>query len=156
MELSHVDKNGSVNMVDISEKKSTERTAEAMAYVHMKSQTLSLILENNLKKGDVIAVAKTAGIMAAKETSHLIPLCHFIPLSKVDITIEPQGNDKLIIRSLVKCFYQTGVEIEALLSVQIAALTIYDMCKSVDRDITIEHVALLKKDGGRSGLYERT
>lgn len=155
MELSHVDQNGKVNMVDVADKKMTERIAEAMAYVCMKPETLRLILQNDMKKGDVLTVAKTAGIMAAKETSQLIPLCHFIPLTKVDITIEPEGNDKLIVRSFVKCVYQTGVEMEALLAVQIAALTIYDMCKAVDRDMSIEHVVLLKKDGGRSGLYER-
>lgn len=155
MELSHVDENGNANMVDVSDKKITERIAEAMAYVHMKPETLKLIMENGMKKGDVLAVAKTAGIMAAKNTSSLIPLCHFIPLTKVEVRIEPEGADKLLVRSFVKCIYQTGVEMEALVAVQAAALTIYDMCKAVDRSMSIEQVVLLKKDGGRSGLYLR-
>lgn len=155
MELTHIDKSGCINMVDVGEKAITERTAQAQACLKMKPETLQCILENGGKKGNVIATARIAGIMAAKNTSNLIPLCHPLPLTKIAIDIEPEGEDKLCLRSLVKCSYQTGVEMEALTAVSVAALTVYDMCKAIDRGMRIDEVYLLKKDGGRSGLYSR-
>lgn len=154
MELSHIDENGLPEMVDVSEKSVTNREAFAQAVVTMTPDTMKKILNNDIKKGDVISVAKIAGIMAAKKTSSLIPLCHQIPLTSVKIDFLPMSKYKLKITSKVNCKYSTGVEMEALTAVTVAALTIYDMCKAVDRGMRVDDVYLLKKSGGCSGTFE--
>ena len=156
MELTHLDGEGQAFMVDVGNKDVTERTAVAEALVKMKPETLELILAGNMKKGDVFASARIAGIMAAKRTPDLIPLCHPIPLTNAAVEITPQPPDTVQITATVKCRYTTGVEMEALTAASIAALTIYDMCKAVDRGMDILHVRLFSKSGGRSGEYHRT
>jgi cyclic pyranopterin phosphate synthase len=156
MELTHLDGEGQAFMVDVGNKDVTERTAVAEAQVKMKAETLELILAGNMKKGDVFASARIAGIMAAKRTPDLIPLCHPIPLSNVAVEVTPLAPDSVRIIATVKCRYTTGVEMEALTAASIAALTIYDMCKAVDRGMEILYVRLLSKSGGRSGEYQRS
>lgn len=153
MELSHINENGLPEMVDVSDKAITYREADAQAVVVMNPETMKKILNNELKKGNVISVAKIAGVMAAKQTSSLIPLCHQIPLISVKIDFSHLSADKLRITSKVNCKYYTGVEMEALTAVSIAALTIYDMCKAIDHGMRVEDVYLLKKSGGRSGEF---
>lgn len=155
MELTHIDKHGDAIMVDVGKKALTERIAIAGAVVKMKPETLDLILSGNVKKGDVFACARIAGIMASKRTAELIPLCHPIPLTKVSIDIKPLHTDMVDITATVKCTYVTGVEMEALCAASVSALTIYDMCKSVDRGIEILNIRLLSKSGGKSGEYKR-
>lgn len=151
MELTHVDQNGKAKMVDISEKKATIREAVAVGRISMSPATISLILNGNIPKGDVLAVARIAGIMAAKRTDDLIPMCHGILLDTVSLEFEPEGDrGSITIRSVVKCTYKTGVEMEALTAVSVAALTIYDMCKAVDRTMMIGEIRLIKKTGGKS------
>ena len=142
-------------MVDVSQKTHTERIAIARAVVKMKPKTFDLILAGDIKKGDVFACARIAGIMASKRTPELIPLCHPIPLTNVSVDIEPRHPDTVEITATVKCIYVTGVEMEALCAASVAALTIYDMCKSVDRGMEIINVQLLSKSGGNSGEYRR-
>lgn len=153
VKLTHIDEKGTVVMVDVGDKEKTERKAEAQAVVIMKSDTVNLIMSDNIKKGNVLATAKIAAIMAAKCTYSIIPLCHNIELSKIEINIEKKDENKLIITSFVKCKGTTGVEMEALVAVTVAALTIYDMCKAVDRGINIDNIHLCKKSGGKSGVY---
>ena len=155
MALTHTDRNGKALMVDISEKPPSERTAVATTLVRMKPETLALILDNQIKKGDVFACARVAGIMAAKRTPDLIPLCHPLPITSAVVEIEAQNPDSVIISATVKTTYATGVEMEALTAAAVAALTIYDMCKSVDRGMVIEDLKLVSKKGGRSGEYKR-
>ena len=155
MELSHFDKEGKAIMVDVSSKEATARSATARAVVKMKPATLALILAGNVKKGDVFACARIAGIMASKRTPDLIPLCHPIPLTSVSVELEPQPPDRVEIIATAKCTYRTGAEMEALCAASVAALTIYDMCKAVDRDMEIISVCLLDKSGGKSGDYQR-
>ena len=155
MELSHLDKNGQAIMVDVGQKDATERTAVAEALVKMKPATLALIKAGDIKKGDVFACARVAGIMAAKRTPELIPLCHPIPLTHAAVEIEAVSEDTVLITATVKCTYVTGVEMEALTAASIAALTIYDMCKAVDRGMQILTVRLLSKSGGKSGEFIR-
>ena len=155
MALTHTDRNGKALMVDISEKTPSERTAVATTLVRMKPETLALILDNQIKKGDVFACARVAGIMAAKRTPDLIPLCHPLPITSAVVEIEAQNPDSVIISATVKTTYATGVEMEALTAAAVAALTIYDMCKSVDRGMVIEDLKLVSKKGGRSGEYKR-
>ena len=155
MELTHINQNGEAHMVDIGAKPITERTATALAEVFMQPQTLQTILRGNMKKGDVFGAARIAAIMAAKRTHELIPLCHPIPISGVEVQIEPGGADKVEIRCTVRCAYGTGVEMEALCAASVGALTIYDMCKAVDRAMTISAVRLLHKAGGKSGEFDR-
>jgi cyclic pyranopterin phosphate synthase len=155
-EFSHLDEQGNARMVDVSQKQDTERIAIAQAKVCMKPETLKAILEGFVQKGDVLTTAKIAAIMAAKRTSELIPLCHNINLSHVDVEFEPDTNNGILtIRSSVKCVGRTGVEMEALVAASIAALTIYDMCKSVERGMVIEEICLLYKAGGKSGEWKR-
>ena len=148
---------GQIHMIDVTQKKETERQAIAKGKVQMKPATLELIRRGELKKGDVLAVAKTAGIMAAKETHRLIPLCH--PLQLTHITVEfdlpEKGSDEVgvEITASVKGVGKTGFEMEALVAVSVSALTIYDMCKAVDRGMTIGEIRLVRKSGGKSGLY---
>ena len=155
MELNHLDKNGQAIMVDVGRKDATERVAVAEALVKMKPATLALILAGEIKKGDVFACARVAGILAAKRTPELIPLCHPIPLTNVSLEIAAAGEDAVRITATVKCTYVTGVEMEALTAASIAALTIYDMCKAVDRGMQITDLRLLGKSGGKSGDYRR-
>ena len=155
MELTHLDKDGRAVMVDVGEKDVTRRTAVARACVHMQPQTLQTLLGGELKKGDAFAAARIAGIMAAKRTFELIPLCHNVPVDSVGIEFENDGKDRLCIYATLKCSYKTGIEMEALTAVSVAALTIYDMCKAIDRAMSIEEIRLLKKTGGKSDFaYE--
>ncbi|HVN83526.1 MAG TPA: cyclic pyranopterin monophosphate synthase MoaC [Candidatus Binatia bacterium] len=153
--LSHVDARGQVQMVDVGAKPVTERIAVARATVRMRPETLRLITSRRVAKGDALAAARVAGIMAAKRTAELIPLCHPLPVEVVGIDFAPRGAAALEITARVKMSGKTGVEMEALTAVSIAALTIYDMCKAVDRGLTITDVQLIEKSGGRSGMYRR-
>ena len=152
-ELTHVDASGQANMVDVADKNTTARLAKAQAKVLMQAQTLQKIKDNDFKKGDVLAVARIAGIMAAKQTHHLIPMCHSLNLSKVSVDFE-FIDEGIQITTLAKLNGQTGVEMEALTAASIAALTIYDMCKAVDRFMRISDVQLLEKSGGKSGHWK--
>ncbi len=143
-------------MVDVSAKPVTARTARAQALVHLQPQTLDMIIAGAAPKGDVIAVARVAGIQAAKRCADLIPLCHPLPLTKVLVDFAADGKDCLRIVAECRVSGQTGVEMEALTAASVAALTIYDMCKAVDREMSIDQVQLLLKSGGRSGHWERS
>jgi cyclic pyranopterin phosphate synthase len=151
--LSHVDERGAARMVDVSAKDDTERVAVAEAYVVMKPETLALIQEGGLPKGDVLAVARVAGIMAAKRTHELIPMCHPLAITGVVVDLAPQGTERLRIEARVKTTGKTGVEMEALTAASVAALTVYDMCKAVEKGMRIEGVRLLEKRGGKSGEW---
>ena len=142
--LTHIDESGNANMVDVGDKDIVKRTAEASGKIYLSKETLKLIEENNIKKGDVISVARIAGIMGAKHTSELIPLCHNISIEKVslDFTLEEDG---IVIKSYCRCSYKTGIEMEALTAVSVAALTIWDMCKAVDKNMRISDITLLSK-----------
>jgi len=153
--LTHLDKHGRARMVDVGGKPATARSAVAEAVVRMQPATLRLITRGQAKKGDVLAVARLAGIQAAKRTDELIPLCHAIPLSSVSVDFEPAGAGRLRVRATARCVGPTGVEMEALCAAALAALAIYDMCKAVDRGMSVERVRLLEKQGGRSGHYQR-
>jgi cyclic pyranopterin phosphate synthase len=154
-ELSHLDSSGEARMVDITEKGDTAREAVARGRVLMKPSTLEQIKTARLKKGDVLAVARVAGIMAAKKTPDLIPLCHPILIDNISIDFDLSGNDSVEITATTKSTGKTGVEMEAMVAVAVTALTIYDMCKSVDREITIKEIYLESKKGGKSGAYRR-
>ena len=152
--LTHFDHNGDPSMVDINDKKSTARVAIASGKIKMKLETLNKIIDMKIKKGDVLVIAKLAGIMAAKKTEQLIPLCHSIPLSYVKIDLKPNIKDSSIeIIAEASLIGKTGVEMEALTAVSIASLTIYDMCKSADRSMTISDIKLIHKSGGKSGEF---
>lgn len=153
--FTHLDAQGQAQMVDVTEKAVTQRTAIAEARVRMQPQTLQMILDQRHPKGDVLATARIAGIQAAKKTWDLIPLCHPLLLTKVTVNIEPEGSECLRVEALCKLSGTTGVEMEALTAASVAALTLYDMCKAVDRGMVIEMISLLEKSGGRSGLYRR-
>ena len=153
MDLTHFNEQGRARMVDVSEKAPTHRVARATATVHMAAETMDKIRQGRIGKGDVLAVAQVAGIMAAKKNSDLIPMCHPLLLTKVDITFELEDT-ALHICSEVRCTGGTGVEMEALTAASVAALTVYDMCKAVQRDMTITDIRLLYKEGGKSGVYE--
>jgi cyclic pyranopterin monophosphate synthase len=153
--LTHFDPKGAARMVDVSAKSETEREATASATISMRPETLRLILEGDVKKGDVLGVARLAGIMGAKRTPDLIPLCHPVSLSSVSLELRPDTERNIIeIIATCKTTGRTGVEMEALTAVAVAALTVYDMCKAVDRGMTIGELRLLKKSGGKSGTYE--
>ncbi|MBL4647000.1 MAG: cyclic pyranopterin monophosphate synthase MoaC [Rhizobiales bacterium] len=153
--LTHINERGDANMVDVGDKASTHRIAIAEGFVRMLPGTLKMILSGNAKKGDVLGTARLAGIMAAKKTHELIPLCHQLLITKIDITIEPdEKNSTIRISALVRVNGQTGVEMEALTAVSITCLTIYDMAKAVDRGMQIEGIRVLEKSGGKSGLYK--
>ena len=150
--LSHFNDQGQAHMVDVSAKDITSRVAMAKGRITMKPETLAIIMDGSAKKGDVLGVARLAGIMAAKKTSELIPLCHPLPISKVTIDIKPITSKNAIeIQSMVKTTGQTGVEMEALTAVNIAALTVYDMVKAVDKTMQITDIRVILKDGGKSG-----
>jgi cyclic pyranopterin phosphate synthase len=152
-ELSHLDERGAARMVDVSGKPETAREATAEALVVMQPATLRLILDGAVLKGDVIATARIAGIMAAKRTPDLIPLCHPLPITGVTVDIEPADDHTLRIRAVVRTTGRTGVEMEALTAAAVAALTIYDMCKAAEKGIRIEGLRLLEKRGGKSGHW---
>jgi cyclic pyranopterin phosphate synthase len=154
-ELSHFDESGASRMVDVGAKPETNRLARASARVRASPATLMLIKDKALAKGDVLEVARLAGIMAAKKTSELIPLCHPLPLTSVSIEFGFEGDDLLTIAATAGVTARTGVEMEALTAVSVAALTVYDMCKSVDRGMTIERIRLEEKSGGKSGTFVR-
>lgn len=153
--LTHLDATGAANMVDVGDKALTDRLAVAEGRVAMRRETLDLIRAGNARKGDVIGTARLAGIMAAKRTHELIPLCHALLLSKVAVEIEPDDAlPGLVVRASVRTTGQTGVEMEALTAVSVACLTVYDMAKAVDRGMRIEAIRLIEKDGGRSGHWQ--
>ncbi len=152
--LTHIDGEGRARMVDVSDKASTAREAVAEGFVSMAAETLALAVSGQAKKGDVRAVAEIAGVMAAKRTSDLIPLCHPLALSKVEVVVEP-AEGGFAVRARVKTTGPTGVEMEALTAVSVACLTLYDMLKAADKGMTIEHVRLVSKTGGKSGDYSR-
>ncbi|MBN34149.1 MAG: cyclic pyranopterin monophosphate synthase MoaC [Rhodospirillaceae bacterium] len=154
--LTHLDDQGRAHMVDVSEKDITERIAVAEGTITMEPETLARIVDGDMPKGDVLAVARVAGIMAAKRTPDLIPLCHPLSLSKVTVELEPDhAAHAITIRATCKLKGRTGVEMEALTAVTVAGLTVYDMCKAVDRDMTIGAIQLVHKSGGKSGTYQR-
>jgi len=154
-DLTHFDEKGASRMVDTSEKSETLRQARASGLVRMAPATLALIRDKGLAKGDVLEVARLAGIMAAKRTGELIPLCHPLPITAATVDFAFDGEDVLRIEATVRVFGRTGVEMEALTAVTVAALTVYDMCKAVDRVMCIERVRLEEKSGGRSGVFQR-
>jgi len=153
-ELTHIDHRGQARMVDVSAKNSTDRLAVAEGRVIMRKETLDLVLAGNAAKGDVLGAARLAGIMAAKRTHSLIPLCHPLPITKVEVEINPEHSlPGFLVQATVKVTGQTGVEMEALTAVSIACLTIYDMVKAVERGMRIEGIRLLEKRGGKSGVF---
>ena len=155
--LTHFNQSGEAHMVDVGGKAQTERTAVSEGFIDMRPETLKLIVDGGHKKGDVLAIARIAGIMACKKTADLIPLCHPLPITHVGIQLTPETDrNRIRCETTVKTFGQTGVEIEALNATQIALLTIYDMCKAVDRGMVINSVQLLEKAGGKSGRWQRT
>ena len=154
-DFSHIDKNGKAKMVDVTEKKVTDRKAIASGQIKMKAKTLDLIKEGEIKKGAVLETARIAGIMGVKKTSELIPMCHPLFISGIDIEFEFINNNTINIKAVVKNSGKTGVEMEALTGVSTAALTIYDMCKAVDKSMIISDIKLLYKAGGKSGKYKR-
>lgn len=153
--FTHLDDQGRAQMVDVTDKAETQRQATARARIRMQRQTLAMIRDQRHPKGDVLATARIAGIQAAKKTWDLIPMCHPLLLSKVTVAIEEEGENALVILATCKLKGTTGVEMEALTAASVAALTLYDMCKAVDRGMVIEEVCLLEKTGGRSGRYQR-
>lgn len=156
MDFTHINDQGRGRMVDVTTKDDTERVARARATISMQPETLQLIISGGIKKGDVLGVAQVAGIMGAKQTANLIPMCHPLLITSVDISFDlDESNNNIIINSEVKTTGKTGVEMEALSAVSIAALTVYDMCKSVDRWMKIESIELLEKQGGKSGHIRR-
>ncbi len=156
-DFTHIDPEGRVRMVDVSEKPHTLRTAVATGTIFMKATTLDMITRQTVKKGNVLETARIAGIMAAKRTADLIPMCHPLNITHAQIDFFPDQAQSIIrIEAAVRIVHQTGVEMEALTAVSIAALTIYDMCKSYDREMTISDICLLKKSGGKSGTFIRT
>jgi cyclic pyranopterin phosphate synthase len=154
--LSHLDEQGRARMVDVSAKEITSRTAIAIGSVHLRAETLALILEDRIEKGDVFSVARVAGIMAAKKTAELIPMCHPLNITAVEIELTPYNEPARVdIEATVRVSGKTGVEMEAMTAVAVAGLTIYDMCKAVDREMTLGEIRLVKKSGGKSGTFIR-
>ncbi|MGE5576526.1 MAG: cyclic pyranopterin monophosphate synthase MoaC [Syntrophothermus sp.] len=154
--LTHLNQDGRAQMVDVSEKPVTRREAVAYGVVQVAPGTLALIKHGRIGKGDVLAVAQVAGVMAAKQTSALIPMCHPLPLTGIDLDFDlDEDRHLVVIQATVRTAAQTGVEMEALTAVSVAALTVYDMCKAVDKEMTIGEICLLRKSGGKSGEYVR-
>jgi len=154
--LSHIDDQGRIRMVDVTGKDKTVQEAVARGEIRMRPQTLSRIVSGSVTKGNVFVTAKIAGILAAKKTGDLIPLCHPLALTEVDLSFDPdQENSRVVIEARVRTVGPTGVEMEALTAVSVAALTIYDMCKAVEKEMTIGNIMLVKKSGGKSGRYIR-
>ena len=155
-EFSHLDETGGISMVDVGAKRNTAREAAAVATIRMKPATLKKLVERALPKGDVLSTAKVAGVLAAKQTPALIPLTHPVEINSVDITFDLDRDAGTIeVRAIVRCDGKTGVEMEAMTACAVAALTVYDMCKSAERGIAIESLQLVRKSGGKSGLWER-
>ncbi|GAX91903.1 cyclic pyranopterin monophosphate synthase MoaC [Effusibacillus lacus] len=155
-ELTHFNEQGRAHMVDVSDKQITQRTATAYARITMLPETLTRIREGKMAKGDVLGVAQVAGIMAAKKTSDIIPMCHPLPLTKVDIRFEERPEENALdIYGTCRVTGVTGVEMEALTAVSVSALTVYDMCKAIDKGMVISNICLLEKTGGKSGDYRR-
>jgi cyclic pyranopterin phosphate synthase len=156
MELTHINNEGRAKMVDVSEKKDTEREAIAKGSIYMKKETIKRISDGGIKKGDVLSVAQVGAIMGAKNTSQIIPMCHPIMISGCDVSFKIDlKNLKIDIEAVTKTVGKTGIEMEALTAVSVAALTIYDMCKAIDREMTISDIMLVKKTGGKSGVFQR-
>ena len=154
--LTHFDKSGRSKMVDVTDKSDTVREAVAQATVTMQKETLRRIMDRQIEKGDVLGVAQTAGIMAAKKTAELIPMCHPLNITSIEMEFLPhEAVSQIEVRAQVKITGKTGVEMEALVAVSVASLTVYDMCKAIDRGITISDIKLISKSGGKSGRYER-
>jgi len=154
--LTHLDAEGRARMVDVTEKAVTQRVAIARGTIFMRPETLSLIMEKKIEKGDVFSVARVAGIMAAKRTPELVPMCHPLNITSVEIFLTPEQNPARVeIEAVVKVGGQTGVEMEAMTAVAVSGLTIYDMCKAVDREMSIGEIRLVKKSGGKSGTFIR-
>ncbi len=154
--FTHIDEKGQVRMVDVTAKKPTDRTATAQGCISMTPETFTAIMDQTVKKGNVLETARIAGIMGAKKTSSLIPMCHPLNITHVQIDFTPDAANNIIrIEAVARIVGQTGVEMEALTAVSVAALTIYDMCKSHDKTMTITNVMLLKKTGGKSGTFHR-
>jgi cyclic pyranopterin phosphate synthase len=154
--LTHIDDQGRVRMVDVSAKASTLRTAIAQSCIQMRPETFNLIQDQKVKKGNVLETARIAGVMAAKRTAELIPMCHPLNITHAQIDFTPQAETHtILISASVRIQHQTGVEMEALTAVSVAALTIYDMCKAYDREMTISNIRLIHKSGGKSGVYDR-
>jgi cyclic pyranopterin monophosphate synthase len=154
--LSHLDDQGRARMVDVSDKEVTSRVAAARGAIQMRPETLELILKGKVEKGDVFSVARVAGIMAAKKTPDLIPMCHPLAITSVKVDLTPAENPTRVeIEAIVRVSGKTGVEMEAMTAVSVAALTIYDMCKAVDREMSIGEIRLVKKSGGKSGTFIR-
>ncbi len=155
-ELTHIDGQGRVRMVDVTEKKPSRRTAVAQAVVHMSVETFKKIIAGTVSKGNVLETARIAGVMGAKKTADLIPMCHPLNLTHIQVDFVPDENQNTIrIEGTARIVDQTGVEMEALTAVSVAALTLYDMCKAIDKAMTITDICLLKKTGGKSGAYAR-
>jgi cyclic pyranopterin monophosphate synthase len=155
--LTHLDEAGHAHMIDVSGKSDTDRMATATAIVQLTEAAIDVLLGGNLKKGDALAVARIAGIMAAKKTSELIPLCHPLPITKVSVDLEPdRATQQVLITATVKTRGQTGVEMESLTAASTAALTLYDMMKAVDKGLTITSIQLEEKQGGKSGIWRRS
>ncbi|MCG6893028.1 MAG: cyclic pyranopterin monophosphate synthase MoaC [Desulfobacteraceae bacterium] len=155
--MTHIDEKGRVRMVDVTEKEATERTAVASAVVLLRQRTLDMILKREMSKGNVLETARIAGIMAAKKTAELIPMCHPLNLSHAQVDFFPETDPaRVTIRARVRLTGRTGVEMEALTAVTVAALTLYDMCKAVDREMRITDVQLMEKTGGKSGTFRRS
>lgn len=152
--LTHIDDDGRAHMVDVADKKDSKRMARARGFVNLSAETLSAIAEGRAKKGDVLTVAELAGIMAAKKTAELIPLCHPLPLSRVKLVLTPQ-NDGIAVEAEVGCTGKTGVEMEALTAVSVACLTVYDMVKAMEKSARIGPIELVEKSGGKSGDFKR-
>ncbi|MEM7137535.1 MAG: cyclic pyranopterin monophosphate synthase MoaC [Myxococcota bacterium] len=157
-ELTHLDRQGQARMVDVGDKDKTTREATARATLRMQPETRAVLLRGDVPKGDAIATARIAGIQAAKKTSDLVPLCHPLAITGCDVALHPAADDdeRFIIEASVRCADRTGVEMEALTAVSVAALTLYDMLKAIDRAMSIEEIVLLEKKGGRSGHYRRS
>lgn len=156
MELTHINEEGRAKMVDVSLKDDTTREAVAVGSIYMKRETIERVREGTIKKGDVLSVAQVGGIMGSKNTPHIIPMCHPIMISGCDINFSLDfENSKIDIKAVTKTVGKTGVEMEALTAVSVAALTIYDMCKAIDREMIISNIMLVKKSGGKSGVFER-
>src|SRR6266704_5718873 len=155
-DFSHLDETGGISMVDVGRKRATVREAVAVATVRMKPETLQTLVNRALPKGDVLTTAKVAGVLAAKQTPSLIPLTHTVEINSVDITFDLDSDAGTIeVRAIVRCDGKTGVEMEAMTACAVAALTIYDMCKSAEKGISIDSLQLVRKSGGKSGLWER-
>lgn len=154
-DLTHLNAKGEAHIVDIGDKGETRRRAVAQATLHARPDIVAAIFGGGLKKGDAVAVARVAGIMAAKKTSELIPLCHPIPVTKIAVAIERDGESAVSITATVETLAQTGVEMEALTAASVAALTLYDMAKAMDKSMTVANVRLLAKSGGKSDDFER-